>query len=133
MTAMALSDERYMLLTTFRRDGTPVATPVWVTPYENGSVAFWTSSGSGKAKRLAHTQRVTVQPCDARGRVKEGSTVTEATARVVSGEELEAIRRQVIAKYGFQTKLTKLIGTLMGMLKGKRIPYGDRGVVVTPG
>src|SRR5260370_26561911 len=50
---MALADERYMLLTTFRRDGTPVATPVWVTPYDEHSVAFWTSSGSGKAKRLA--------------------------------------------------------------------------------
>lgn len=129
---MALVDERYMLLTTFRRDGTPVATPVWVTPHGEGAVAFWTSSGSGKAKRLAHTQRVTVQPCDARGRVKEGTTATEASARVVSGQELEAIRREVIAKYGFQTKLTKLIGTLMGMLKGKRIPYGDRGVIVTP-
>ena len=45
---MALADERYMLLTTFRRDGTPVATPVWVTPYDEHSVAFWTSSGSGK-------------------------------------------------------------------------------------
>lgn len=34
---MALADERYMLLTTFRRDGTPVATPAWVTPYEEHS------------------------------------------------------------------------------------------------
>jgi uncharacterized protein len=129
---MALADERYMLLTTFRRDGTPVATPVWITPYDEHSVAFWTSSGSGKAKRLAHTQRVTVQPSDARGRVKPGSEPVEATARVVSGEELEAIRERVIAKYGFQTKITKVLATIWGVLKGKRIPYGDRGVIVTP-
>ena len=121
-----------MLLTTFRRDGTPVATPVWVTPYDEHSVAFWTSSGSGKAKRLAHTRRVTVQPSDARGRVKPGTEPVEATARVVSGEELEAIRKRVIAKYGFQTKITKLLATIWGTLKGRRIPYGDRGIIVTP-
>lgn len=120
-----------MLLTTFRRDGTPVATPVWVTPYERDSVAFWTSSGSGKAKRLAHTARVTVQASDMRGRVKPGSEPIEASARVVSGDELEAIRRNVIAKYGAQTKLTKVVGTLAGIVKGNRIPYGDRGVIVT--
>jgi PPOX class probable F420-dependent enzyme len=129
---MALADERYMLLTTFRRDGTSVATPVWVTRYDDQSVAFWTSSGSGKAKRLAHTQRVTVQPSDARGRVKPGTEPVEATARVVSGEELEEIRKRVIEKYGVQTKLTKALGTVWGILRGKRIPYGDRGVIVTP-
>ena len=129
---MALSDERYMLLTTFRRDGTPVATPVWVTPFGDGSVAFWTSSGSGKAKRLAHTERVTVQPSDVRGRVKPGTEPIEATARVVEGDELEQIRRTVKAKYGFQTRITKFLGTIGGILKGNRIPYGDRGVIVTP-
>jgi uncharacterized protein len=129
---MALSDERYMLLTTFRRDGTPVATPVWVTPFGDGSVAFWTSSGSGKAKRLAHTQRVTVQPSDVRGRVKPGTEAIDATARVVEGSELEEIRRQVKAKYGFQTRITKVLGQLGGILKRNRIPYGDRGVIVTP-
>ncbi len=37
----------------------------------------------------------------------------------------------VVSKYGFMTKVTKLLGTLGGIAKGKRIPYGDRGVVVT--
>ncbi|MGP0108790.1 MAG: pyridoxamine 5'-phosphate oxidase family protein [Acidimicrobiales bacterium] len=64
---MALDEQEYILLTTFRRDRTPVATPVWVVPLEDGRLGFWTSSGSTKAKRLAHTGRVTVQPCDVRG------------------------------------------------------------------
>ncbi len=96
------------------------------------SVAFWTSSGSGKAKRLAHTQRVTVQPSDARGRAKAGTEPIEATARLVEGEELEEITSEVKAKYGFQTRITKALGTLGGILKRNRIPYGDRGVIVTP-
>jgi PPOX class probable F420-dependent enzyme len=126
-----LSDEKYILFTTFRRNGDPVATPVWVVPLEAGRLGFWTSSGSGKAKRLAHTPRVTVQPCDGRGRVKPGTEPVEATARVVSGSDLAPIRERVVAKYGFQTKLTKLLGTIGGIAKGKRIPYGDRGVIIT--
>lgn len=129
---MALSDEKYMLLTTFRRSGEPVSTPVWVVGLDGSEVAFWTSSGSGKAKRLAHTPRVTVQPCNARGRVKDDTEPIDATARLVTGTELEAIRQRVVSKYGFTTKLTKAVGTLAGILRGKRIPYGDRGVVVTP-
>ncbi len=128
---MALSDEQYMLFTTFRRDGTPVSTPVWVVRLGDGEVGFWTSSGSGKAKRLAHTDRVTVQPCDARGRVKQGSAVTDGTARLVSGAELDQISERVRAKYGAMTKLTKVLGAVGGIVKRNRIPYGDRGVIVT--
>jgi PPOX class probable F420-dependent enzyme len=127
---MALTDEKYMLFTTFRRDGTPVSTPVWVVEAGDGRVGFWTSSGSGKAKRLAHTSRVTVQPCNARGVAKPGTSPIDATASLVSGSELDAIRERVVAKYGFTTKIAHLMGTVMGTLRGKRIPYGDRGVVV---
>ena len=129
---MALGDEKYILLTTFRRDGTPVSTPVWSFSLDDGRIGFWTSSGSGKAKRLAHTERVTVTPCDARGRVKAGAATLDATARLVSGAELEEIRKRIISKYGVMTKFTKLLATLVGTLRGKRIPYGDRGVVLTP-
>jgi PPOX class probable F420-dependent enzyme len=130
---VALRDEKFMLLTSFRRNGTPVATPVWVVGLDGEQVAFYTSSGSGKAKRLSHTARVTVQPCNARGRVKPGSQPVEATARLVSGSELEAIRTRVVAKYGVVARFTKLGAKLIGTLRGKRIPYADRGVIVTPG
>jgi PPOX class probable F420-dependent enzyme len=128
---MALADEKYLLLTTFRRDGTPVATAVWVAPLADGGLGFWTSSGSGKAKRLAHTERVTVQPCNSRGTATEGTTAVDATARLVEGAELDEIREQIIAKYGFMTKVTKVLGSIGGIIKRNRIPYGDRGVVIT--
>jgi uncharacterized protein len=127
-----LEDQKYMLLTTFKRDATPVSSPVWLVALDDGRVGFWTSSASGKVKRLAHTDRVTVQACDARGRTKAGSAVITATARVVEGPELEAISTKVREKYGFMTHITKALGVLGGLVKGKKIPYGDRGVVVTP-
>jgi uncharacterized protein len=127
------ADEKCVLLTTYKRDGAAVSTPVWWVDMGDGTFGFWTSSASGKAKRLAHTERVTIQPCNMRGVVKSGSAPEEATARIVSGAELEAIRRRVIAKYGFMTKFTKMLAQIGGRLKGKPFPYGDRGVIVTPG
>lgn len=128
---MSLADEKYLALTTFKRDGTPVTTPVWATALDDGKIGFWTSSASGKAKRLAHTSKVTVQPCDARGRVKAGTTVSDATAVVVTGPELEAIRVKVKAKYGFMTQITKFLAKVGGFVKRKKQPYGDRGIVIT--
>ena len=128
---MGLADEKYVLLTTFKRDGTAVSTPVWSVGLDDTSIGFWTSSGSGKAKRLAHTAKVTVQPCDGRGKVREGSTAVEASAEVVTGAQLDQVRAKVEAKYGFMTKIAKLLGTIGGIVKRNRIPYGDRAVVIT--
>jgi len=130
---MSLADEKYLALTTYKRDGTPITTPVWATALDGGRVGFWTSSGSGKAKRLAHTSKVVVQPCNARGKLKEGTTPSDATAEVVGdGPQLEAIRKGIRAKYGFMCHLTKFFAKIGGMMKRKKIPYGDRGVVITP-
>ena len=127
---MALSDEKYILLTTFRKDGSPVGTATWVVPLDGGELGLWTSSGSGKVKRLANSGRVTLQPSDARGRVRAGTEPTDGTARVVTGGEYESIRAKVTAKYGVMVPLTRVLGTVGGLVKGKRIPYGDVGIVI---
>ena len=128
---MGLADEKYLLFTTYRKNGTPVPTPIWAVALDGGRIGFWTSSGAGKVKRLAHTERILVQPSDARGKVKAGTSPVEGTARLATPAELSVISEKVVAKYGFMTKVTKLLGTLGGIVKRKRIPYGDRGVVIT--
>ena len=84
----------YVSLTTFRRTGAAVATPVWAAP-DGDALVVWTRADSGKVKRLRHTTRVTVAPCDLRGRV-EGPEV-EGVADVVPHEAwpqaLAALRR----------------------------------------
>ncbi len=127
---MALGEEKYVLLTTYRRDGSPVRTPVWVVPLDDGRLGLWTSSASGKVKRLAGSDHV--QPCDVRGKPREGSHENEATARVVTGAEYDSISSRVKAKYGIMTSVTKAIGAIGGIVKRKRIPYGDCGVIITP-
>jgi uncharacterized protein len=129
---VSLSDEKYLLITTFRRDGTPVATPVWVVPLEGDTFGFATSSKSGKAKRLAHSSRVTVQASDVRGRVKPESPVYEATAQLTTGAEYPIIKKKLKAKYGVMISITKFLGAIGGIIKRKPMPYADLGVVITP-
>ncbi len=125
-----LAGEKYISFTTFRRDGTPVSSPTWLVRLDDGRLGFWTSSRSGKAKRLAHTARVTLQPSDARGRTKDGSSAVEGSAEIVAGGPVyDEVVTKVRAKYGFMTKITKFLNTL-GHL-GKDFPYGDVAVVTT--
>jgi PPOX class probable F420-dependent enzyme len=128
---MALSDEKYIRVTTFKKDGTEVSTPTWVVPLDDGKLGFYTSSTSGKAKRLKNNPKVIVQPCDGRGRAKPGTSTLNGTAVVVTGPERDAIYDKVVTKYGFMTKLTRLLAKIGGFVKRKDQPYADRGVVIT--
>jgi uncharacterized protein len=128
---MALSAEKYIRVTTFKKDGTEVSTPTWVVALADGKVGFYTSSTSGKAKRLKNNPKVVVQPSDNRGRSKQGTSPLNGTAVVVSGPERDAIYDKVVAKYGFMTKVTRLLAKVGGFVKRKNQPYADRGVVVT--
>ena len=130
---MALGDEKYLSFTTYKRVGDAVASPVWAVALDSGEIGFWTSSGSGKAKRLAHTPKVTLQPSDARGKVKDGTSAVTGQARLVSADDPQfaEVERKVKAKYGVMTHITKMLGTVGGIVKRNRIPYGDRAVIIT--
>lgn len=125
-----LAAGKYMALTTFRRTGDPVSSPVWVVPLEDGRVGFWTAMGSGKTKRLAHTPRVVVQPSDARGRVTAGSTALEGTAEMVrSGAAFDEVSAKVKEKYGLMTTITRLLAKV-GPQGRKGLGYGDTAVLI---
>lgn len=129
---MSLSDEKYVSVTSYRKSGVPVSTATWITPLDNGRYGFWTSSASGKAKRLRNNPAVTLQPSDSRGRTKPGGEVTHGTAVLVTaGPEFEVIQRQIKAKYGVMVPISRFFNTLGHLGRGK-FPYGDVGVVVTP-
>ena len=62
----ALADAKYVRLTTFRKTGTPVATPVWCA-VDAGSLYAFTGEGTGKVKRIRNEPRVTVGACTGSG------------------------------------------------------------------
>ena len=110
---MAISDEKYIAFTTFRRCGEPVSTPTWVVPVSDGRVGFWTAMGTGKTKRLKNDPRVTLQASDVRGRPKPGSPVVAGTAELVqSGRLFDEVQAQVREKYGVMTTVSRALGAL---------------------
>ncbi|MBB6626647.1 PPOX class F420-dependent oxidoreductase [Nocardioides sp. KIGAM211] len=127
---MAIGDEKYMSFTTFRKNGDPVSSPTWVVPVSDGRVGFWTAMGSGKTKRLKNNPKVTVQASDVRGNVKDGFPLITGEAEMVqSGRLFDEVHAKVRAKYGFMTKLTKVMGKVMGQRKAGQT-YADTVVLV---
>ena len=100
-----LAGERFVSLTTFRRTGAPVPTPVWIAGF-HGALVVTTPAASGKVKRLRNDGRVRLQPCSRSGTVAPGTPTTEATAVVLGPAaehraEADAIRR----KYGLEYRI----------------------------
>jgi uncharacterized protein len=94
-----LTASKYCSLTTYKRDGTPVATPVNVVA--NGDVAYFrTWNTSGKAKRLRHTPRVGLRPCGPLGKPK-GDAELSAEATLLHGEESEQAAKALAGRYPF--------------------------------
>jgi uncharacterized protein len=110
---MTPGDTRYIALTTYRRDGRPVTTPVWAAPL-NGNLYVVTARSTGKVRRLRATDRVRFAPSNMNGRRILGAW-HEGSGRVVEdeqrrGEALAALQR----KYGWQMSLAMLINRLRG-------------------
>jgi PPOX class probable F420-dependent enzyme len=129
---MTVSDEKYISTTTFRRSGAPVASPTWIVPLDEGKVGFWTSSRSGKYRRLRNNPQISLQPSDSRGRVKPGTSALGGTAELVtSGPDFDAIQGKIRAKYGAMVGISRFFNKVGHLGKGP-FPYGDVGVVITP-
>ncbi len=127
-----LASARYVSLTTFRRTGAPVSTPVWFAPAADGSDHFVviTLDATGKTKRLAHTSRVELRPCDVRGRVADGAPTYRGDAVVVrEPAEVAGVRAGVVAKYGLPARFSDLVDKVTGVVGIRRNPRA--GIVVT--
>jgi uncharacterized protein len=109
-----LAPHRYLSLATFRRNGAAVTTPVWFAVSE-GRLYVFTASASGKVKRLRHSSRVQIAPCDVRGRLRGGWQ--GATARIVGdASSIQRAHAALRAKYGWQMCLADVLARV-----GKRI------------
>ena len=93
-------DTEYVLVVTFRRDGTPMPTPVWAA-WDGDRLVFRTEEDTHKVRRLRHTAQVRVAPCTVRGR-PTGPPV-EGVARIV-GPDDPAGERALTKKYGLQRR-----------------------------
>lgn len=100
-----LGGARYVSITTYRKDGTGAATPVWAA-VEGGELLIWTGRDTWKVRRLRRDDRVLLAPCDMRGRVAEDAPRAAGTARILDGEALVRVRKALARKYTWQFWLT---------------------------
>jgi uncharacterized protein len=88
---------RYLSLTTYKRDGTAVRTPVWFVE-EDGRLLVQTDGASAKVKRIRANPRVSVAVCSASGRLRD--IPHPARAEVLTAPaDIEHIERLIKRKY----------------------------------
>lgn len=93
-----LAGAKHLSLTTFRKSGKPVTTPVWFAE-KDGKLYIFTFPSAGKLKRIRHTARVRIAPCTFNGKVT--GPVSEASARIVTEEQEKALADAALTKrYG---------------------------------
>jgi PPOX class probable F420-dependent enzyme len=110
-----LAAGKYLLITSYRKNGTPVATPVWVVR-DGDTLGVWTAADSWKVKRIRARGDVLVGPCDLRGR-PTGKQIP-ATAEICDPETTARYRTLIARKYGLTGRLTLLGSRLRRGLDG---------------
>lgn len=106
-----LSRQTFVALTTFRKSGKPVTTPMHLVEAK-GRVFFRTYNAAGKAKRLARNPDVTLAPADIRGNV-HGDTL-KASTHLVQGEDEALVISAMKQQYPVSQRLIPLYHKLRG-------------------
>jgi uncharacterized protein len=107
---------KYVSLTTYKKDGSAVATPVWLL-CDNDQVFITTQASSAKVRRIKANPAVTLAPCNARGVVR-GQTVA-GTATIADEANTATITKRIARKYG-----------LLGWVLTRRGSNEDRAVLI---
>jgi uncharacterized protein len=107
---------KYLSVTSFKRDGTGVATPVWFVA-DDGHLLIETDAASGKARRIRRNASVSVAPCSAGGRLK--GTAVAAHAEFLPESERARVERLIGRKYRVDRVLVLPIYRAVQRLRGR--------------
>ena len=114
----ALAGEKYISLTTFKKDGTPVATPVWVVSDDGRRLLVWTGPKTWKVKRLRRDPRVVVAASDFRGRTHGESY--DGVGRVLDIPQGSLVEPLLDRKYGLTRRLLGVFNRLVRVVTRKQ-------------
>ena len=114
MNLLELADERYLSLTTFKRDGTAVATPVWVVG-DDGRLLVHTAARSWKVKRIRRDGHVRVAGCSFNGKV-HGETFDGAATILADTDRVQTLEER---KYGLVYRLVRELTAAVRRLRRK--------------
>ena len=121
---------KYLSITSFKRDGAGVATPVWFVQ-EGGRLLVQTDANSGKVKRIRRNPRVLVAPCTATGRLL--ADPLPAQAELLGDAEVGRVERLLAAKYRIDLLFIRPIRAMQARLRRRRPRPKPIIVALTPG
>ncbi|HLY50187.1 MAG TPA: PPOX class F420-dependent oxidoreductase [Solirubrobacteraceae bacterium] len=88
---------RYLSVTSFKRDGTAVATPVWFVSDGERLFAF-TDLRSAKVRRIHHNPHVLVASCRPDGKLRREPVSAHAEV-LTEAADLERVQRLLLERY----------------------------------
>ena len=117
------SEQKYINLETYKRDNTPIKTPVWFV-IDNELIYIITRESTGKVKRLKNNQNVRIVPCSFKGEIK--SEWVNGKAQKITGSEADKVIDIRKKKSGFSARLVEVKLQLSGLFnsqKGNLVVY----------
>lgn len=124
-----IDNARYVSFVSYKKDGSRVATPVWIVPFDGG-YAFTTAPEAHKIRRIRNDARATLAVCDMRGKVPTDATVYLGSAVVLGPEERAQVEKLINSKYWIGTRLLTVMSVAKKIL-GKGTTAGDAAIKVT--
>ncbi len=120
---------RYLSITSFKRDGTGVATPVWFV--SDGSRLFaFTDLQSAKIRRIHRNPRVLVASCRVDGKLRR-EPVTAGAEVLTAPAELERVQKLLLARYKISYRIVMLFYRLGRRLRGKQSVADGAALAIT--
>ena len=110
-------DQKYLSLETYRKDKTPVKTPVWFV-IDNDQLYITTRETTGKVKRLRNNQNARIAVCSMKGDIKS-NWVDVGLEKIPEESDVEKIVKLRKKKYGFSARLISMFTSQ----KGKTVAY----------
>ncbi len=110
-------DQKYLSLETYKRDSTPIQTPVWFVT-ENDQLYITTKETTGKVKRLRNNQNARIAVCSMKGDIKS-DWVDVSLEKIPEESNVEKIVKLRKKKYGFSARLISMFTSQ----KGKTVAY----------
>lgn len=126
----ALFPGRYLSVTSFKRDGTGIATPVWFVSDGKQMFAF-TDLHSAKVRRIRRNPHVLVASCLPGGKLRRAPVAAHAEVLTATAE-LERVRQLLTARYKISYRVVMFFYRLGRRLGGKRTVADGAVLAITP-
>ncbi|MBL41032.1 MAG: PPOX class F420-dependent enzyme [Rhodospirillaceae bacterium] len=118
---MISKKEKYINLSTRKRNGTYVNTPVWFAQEKESNIYYiYTLKKSGKVKRIRNFPDVKITPCNFSGKVK-GNWISAKAELIEDKDKIKLAYSLLRFKYGIYFKIGDFFSWVVGNYNKRQI------------